>query len=261
MAPEEIGLESEIRWESCEHLRIMTLNRPAKLNALTPEGVEAQSQYLQEFEIDDDAWVLIITGTGKAFSTGLDLSVAARAVGRQRRPPGLTGHNPITLWKPVIAAVNGYTLGGGLELALACDIRIATENAQFGFPEVKRSLIPGTGGCQRLPRTIPLGTALWLLFTGETIGAEEAHRIGLVQAVVPAAELLDRAIALGNQICQNGPLAVRTIKESVYRGLDMTLSAALVQDNLFALRNRHTEDAEEGIRAFREKRPPNYQGR
>jgi enoyl-CoA hydratase/carnithine racemase len=255
------NIDQQVLYEKQGRLRIMTLNRPEKMNALTPEGLEQQSRYLADFADDDDAWLLIITGRGKAFSTGLDLGAANQAVGRQKRAPGLTGHNPMTIWKPIIAALNGYVLGGGLELALACDIRIAADDARLGFPEVKRSLIPGTGGCQRLPRTVALGTALWMLFTGDTIDAQEAWRIGLVQHVVPKEKLLDEAVSLGERICENGPLAVRTIKEAVYRGLEMTLSAALVQDNLLAFRNRQTRDAEEGIRAFREKRRPHFEGR
>ena len=252
--------EPEILYEARGHVRVMTLNRPAKMNALTMEGSAEQSRLLQVFAADDEAWALVITGTERAFSTGLDLATADKAVGRRERPPGLTGHNPLPLNKPVIAAINGYALGGGLELALACDIRIAADDARLGLPEVKRALIPGTGGCQRLPRMVPLGYALLLLLTGDWIDAQEALRIGLVERVVPRAELLDAALSLADKICQNGPLAVRTIKEAVYRGLDLPLAAALVQDNLLAWRNRQTADALEGIEAFREKRPPRYRG-
>lgn len=253
--------EPEVLWEADGRIRVMTLNRPEKMNALTLEGLNLQSRLLQEFRDDEDAWVLIITGKGKAFSTGLDLSQAHQAVGRAERPPGLTGHNPITLWKPVLAAINGWALGGGLELALACDIRIASEDARLGFPEVKRALIPGAGGCQRLPRLVGIGNALKMLFTGDWIDAQEAYRIGLIQSVVPAERLMEEALQLARTICENGPLAVRAIKEAVYRGMDLPLPAALVQDNLIAFRNRQTEDAKEGPRAFLEKRPPRYQGR
>ena len=252
--------ESEVPYRADGRVRVMTLNRPDKMNALTVDGLAQQSRYLEAFRDDDDAWVLVITGSGRAFSTGLDLSRASEAVGRRERAPGLNGHNPITLWKPVIAAINGYALGGGLELALACDIRIAADNARLGTPEVKRALIPGTGGCQRLPRLVPMGYALLMLFTGDWIDAAEAYRIGLVERVVPAAELMDQTLQLAHKICQNGPVAVRTVKEAVYRGMDQTLPQALVQDNLMAWRNRQTADAAEGLAAFREKRPPEYRG-
>lgn len=254
-------MEPEVLWEARGRVRLMTLNRPEKRNAMTLEGQRLQSQYLQEFAADDGAWALVITGAGGTFSTGLDLSQAGKAVGRAERPPGLTGHNPLVTWKPIIAAIAGYALGGGLELALACDIRVASSDARFGFPEVKRSLIPGTGGCQRLARTVPLGTALRLLFTGEMIDAREAHRIGLVDQVTGDADVVEEGMALAGTICENGPLAVRTIKEAVMRGLDMPLGAALVQDNLLAFRNRQSEDAKEGPRAFLERRPPSYTGR
>lgn len=252
--------ESEVRYEADGHVRVMTLNRPDKMNALTVDGLAEQSRYLETFRDDDDAWTLVVTGSGRAFSTGLDLSKASQAVGRRDRPPGLNGHNPISLWKPVIAAINGYALGGGLELALACDIRIAADDARLGLPEVKRALIPGTGGCQRLPRIVPMGYAFLMLFTGDWIDAAEAYRIGLVERVVPAAELLEQSVELAQKICQNGPLAVRTVKEAVYRGMDQSLPQALVQDNLLAWRNRQTEDAAEGLAAFREKRPAQYRG-
>lgn len=253
--------EPEVLWERRGRIRLMTLNRPAKRNAITLEGQLLQSQYLQEFAADDDAWALVVTGAGGVFSTGLDLSQAARAVGRTERPPGLTGHNPVQTWKPILAAVAGYALGGGLELALACDIRIAARDARFGFPEVKRSLIPGAGGCQRLARLVPRGTALRMLFTGDLIDAEEAYRIGLVEGIADGGSVLDETLALAESICANGPLAVRAVKESVYRGIDLPLGAALVQDNLFAFRNRQTEDAKEGPKAFLERRDPEYKAR
>ena len=257
----EQNKDLEVLWEKQGKIRIMTLNRPSKKNALSLEGQELQSRYLVEFANDDEAWVMIITGAGGTFSTGLDLSQASSAIGRQNRPSGLTGHNPVSTWKPVIAAIAGYALGGGLELALACDIRIATEDARLGFPEVKRSLIAGAGGCQRLARLAPLGSAFWMLFTGDWIDAKEAYRIGIVDRVVPNESLLQEALDLALRICNNGPLAVRAVKEAVYRGLDLPLYAALVQDNLIAFRNRQTDDAKEGPASFLERRTPNFKGR
>ena len=256
----ETNTQPEVLWQKHEKVRIMTLNRPHKKNALSLEGQELQSHYLVEFANDEEAWVLIITGAGGTFSTGLDLAQAAVAVGRAERPPGLTGHNPIVTWKPIIAAINGYALGGGLELALACDIRIASEDARLGFPEVKRSLIAGAGGCQRLARIAPLGSAFWMLFTGDWVSAEEAFRLGIVDKVVSTDNYLQEALDLAIRICENGPLAVRAVKEAVYRGLDLPLNAALVQDNLIAFRNRQSSDAKEGPAAFLERRAPIYKG-
>lgn len=252
--------DPEVLWEMQGKIRIMTLNRPTKKNALSLEGQELQSRYLAEFANDDEAWVMIITGANETFSTGLDLTQAGSAIGRQNRPPGLTGHNPVSTWKPIIAAIAGYALGGGLELALACDIRIATEDARLGFPEVKRSLIAGAGGCQRLARLAPLGSAFWMLFTGDWIGAEEAYRLGIVDRVVANDALMQEALDLASRICSNGPLAVRAVKEAVYRGLDLPLNAALIQDNLIAFRNRQSDDAKEGPAAFLEHRAPDYKG-
>ena len=156
--------------------------------------------------------------------------------------------------------MHGYVAGGGCETALACDIRIAAEDVRIGMAEVRRGLIPGSGGIQRLTRHLAFGDALKMLFTGEWISAHEAYRIGLVQEVVEAGHDRDRAIELAQQICQNGPVAVRTIKEAAYRGYDLPLRAALVQDQLLSMRNRQSDDAREGIAAFREKRAPRFTG-
>lgn len=196
-------------------------------------------------------------GGGFWFSTGLDLS-AIKEVFAARKKPKVLVLDPPETWKPIIAAVNGYALGGGCELALACDIRLAADDARIGLPEVKRALIPGAGGCARLPRLAPLGNALMMLFTGDWIDAREAYRIGLVQKVAPRDKLLEEAVALAEKICENGPVAVRTIKESVYRGIQAPLAVALSQNRLSATQNRQlaTEDVEEGIKAFGEKRKP-----
>lgn len=251
---------SVVLWEKRGHVRIMTLNRPDALNALTPEVEELHAAYLQEFIHDDDAWVLIFTGAGRAFCAGLDLKAPPPALNSARPATLIAPHAP-EVWKPTIAAVGGYALGGGCELALACDIRIAADDARFGLPEVKRALVPGAGGCQRLPRAIGLGDALLLLFTGDWIDAAEAYRIGLAQRVVPRDKLLDEALALAERICANAPLAVRAVKETVYRGLEMPLRSGLAQDRLFVALNRQSEDAREGVEAFKEKRQPQYQGR
>lgn len=258
-------MAQEILWETRDHVRILTLNRPDAMNALTLPMMQQEAARLEEFQDDDDAWVLIYTGTGRAFSTGLDLTAAREilAVPPEKRPKTLTAPNAPEIWKPIIAAVNGYALGGGCELALACDIRVAADDASFGLPEVKRALIPGAGACQRLPRLIGSGNAFLMLLTGERIDAQEAYRVGLVQKVVPKERLLDEAFALAEKIGENGPVAVRLVKEAAVRGQEMPLRDALAQDRLMSIRNRQTapEDVEEGIKAFREKRKPDYRGR
>ena len=258
-------MAQEILWETRDHVRILTLNRPDAMNALTLPMMQAEAECLEKFQDDDDAWVLIYTGTGRAFSTGLDLTAAGEilAVPPEKRPKTLTAPNAPEIWKPIIAAVNGYALGGGCELALACDIRVAADDSSFGLPEVKRALIPGAGACPRLPRLIASGNAFLMLLTGERIDAQEAYRVGLVQKVVPKERLLDEAFALAEKICENGPVAVRLVKEAALRGMEMPLRDALAQDRLMSIRNRQTapEDVEEGIKAFREKRKPDYRGR
>ena len=167
----------------------------------------------------------------------------------------------LEVWKPLIAAINGMALGGGLELALACDIRIAAENATFGQPEVRLSLIPGWGGTQRLPRAVPLAKAAELVLTGRTIDAKEAYRIGLVNEVVPLAELLSKANKWAEEICQLGPLGVRAAKEAMMRGMEMPLTEGLRLEQMIFDSLRHTEDAVEGPKAFVEKRPPVFKAK
>jgi len=171
---------------------------------------------------------------------------------------GITRH--LDIWKPTIAAINGITYGGGLELALACDIRIASENAKLGLLETKWGIIPGQGGTQRLARLVPLGKALEMIFTAEPIEATEAYRIGLVNCVVSPKDLLPTAIAVAEKICDNAPLAVRAAKESVYRGLDLPLEEGMRFEQFLANLVRDSADTQEGMKAFAEKRKPQYKG-
>lgn len=220
----------------------------------------------QDFAVNDDAWIAILTGAGdKAFCAGSDIKQnfstkpePAEAFAGGGRPDLMRG---LDVWKPIIAAVNGHCNGGGLEMALGCDIRVASENAQFGLGESKLGLLPGGGGTQRLTRTIPLGDALWMLYSGERIDAAEAYRVGLVNRVVPQAELMDTAEAMARKILEAGPLAVRAIKQAAIKGLSMPLEDGLrLESTLFRLLAM-TEDSVEGTRAFAEKRPPEWKAR
>ena len=252
---------AEVEYAKQGRIRVMALNRPEALNALTLEGEALQARYLEEFENDSDARVLIVTGNDRAFSTGLDLKSRGPGSFKGPRPRTLTSPDPLRVTKPIIAAISGYALGGGLELALAADIRIAADNARLGLPEVRHGLIPGAGGMQRLARIVPLGEAFRLLFTGEWIPAEEAYRIGLVQQVVPLDQLMTHTMTLAEKISANAPLAIQAVKEAVTHGQDLRLAEALAYDRLLVFRNRQTEDSVEGVRAFNEKRPAEFKGR
>ena len=241
----------------------VTINRPAALNALNTETLRELEAAVTAMGGDPEVRVLIITGAGgKAFVAGADIAVmqgmdpaAARELAQQgHRVCGLIERLP----KPVIAAVNGYALGGGCELAMSCDIRIATDTAKFGQPEINLGIIPGFGGTQRLPRLVGRGRALELLFTGEMIDAREALRIGLVNRVVPPAELLDEARTLARKIAGKGLVALRLCKEAVANGLEMDLQrAASYEADLFAF-SFATADQKEGMAAFLEKRPAQF---
>ena len=167
----------------------------------------------------------------------------------------------LEVWKPFIAAINGVATGGGLELAMTCDLRIAADTARLGLMETKQSLMPGWGGTQRLPRLVPFGKALEILMTGDFVDAQEALRIGLVNKVVPQAELMSAATDLANRLCENGPLAVRAVKEAAYRGMRVPLDEGLKLESLMIQNLFQTEDVKEGPLAFAEKRKPVYKGR
>lgn len=251
------------------HVFIMTLNRPESMNAFSSDLIAAVGEAFQRFATDGDLRVAIMTGAGdRAFSAGADLKeMASRNAdsGPQRNTfwdqPVPQLYRGLELWKPVIAAVNGFALGGGCETAMACDIRIASEQASFGLPEVARGIIPGAGGTQRMPRLVPFGIALELLMTGRRIDAQEAYRIGLVNHVVPHDQLMDKALEVAREIEVNAPLAVAAAKESAYRGVNTTLQEGLRIENFESQAIRFTDDAKEGPRAFAEKREANYQGR
>jgi enoyl-CoA hydratase/carnithine racemase len=245
-------------------------NNPDVLNALSPAEVAEWTENLIDFRDDKNLWVAIVTGAGeKAFCTGLNLRTAGPGQGSP--PPG--GPPPATrpapqetlvkglkLWKPIIAAVNGYAFGGGFEIALACDIRIAADNARFGLTEVTLGLIPGWGGSQRLPRMIPLGKAAEMLLMGRRIDAQEALNLHLVSKVVPQKDLMATAMEWANQICSCAPLAVWTAKEAMMRGIDMTLEEGLALEGELGRKVMSSKDFAEGRKAFMEKRKPEYKG-
>jgi enoyl-CoA hydratase/carnithine racemase len=246
-------------------IAVFRINRPESLGALNVEGMRQLHNALLDFRDDDNVWVGIITGTGeKVFSAGVDVKDYLPLVRRTsdkkwQRPAGIM--RGLDLWKPIIAACNGLTIGGGLELSLACDMIIASENATFGLPEVRVGVCPGGGGTQRLPRTIPIRIAAEMLFTGKTIDAHEAYRIGLVNKVVPLDKLMAEAKKLAEAICEAAPLAVRTAKECMVRGLSMSLEDGLRLEDDFQTYIMSTKDFEEGMTAFREKRKPKYEGK
>jgi enoyl-CoA hydratase len=247
-----------------DRIATLTVNRPDKLNALDNATIGELGAAIDEVRGRDEIGGLILTGAGRAFVAGADISeleahgaISARALAQRGQE---IFRRFETSPKPIIAAVNGFALGGGCELAMACHVRLAGEHAKFGQPEVKLGLIPGYGGTQRLTRLVGKGRALQLLLTGEMIDAAEAFRIGLVNRVLPAGELVGAATAMLRQILANGPLAVAECIEVVNRGFDITLEEALaLEATAFGLL-ASTEDKREGTRAFVEKRPAVFTG-
>lgn len=244
----------------------VTINRPDKLNALNDVVIGELGHAADRIATDDRVRGAILTGAGpKAFVAGADIGDLAKQGPFDGKARALKGQAVLrrleTCGKPVIAAINGFALGGGCELALACHLRVASENARFGQPEVKLGIAPGYGGTQRLPRLVGKGVALELILTGEMIDAREAYRIGLVNKVVPAADLLPESTKLLRGILAQGLLAVRLALEAVDRGLEMTLEEGLLLEaNHFGLLAA-TADMKEGLTAFLEKRPAKFEGR
>jgi len=255
-----------IRLEWDGDLAVVTIDRQEKLNALNADVIAELGQVFEGLRDDDKVRGVLLTGAGeKAFVAGADIgelakmdSVSGVAVSRQ----GQDVFRFIERFpKPVLAAVGGYALGGGCELALACHLRVASDNARFGLPEVGLGIIPGYGGTIRLARLVGLGRAIELTLTGEMVGADRALDVGLVSAVHPRAELLDKAKELLRKVTRNGPLAVRMALESVYRALDTSTQEALdFESSLFGLL-ASTEDMKEGMSAFLETRKADFRGR
>jgi len=246
-------------------IAIFTLNRPQAMNAIDMATMQELHDVMADFRDDPELWVGIVTGTGeKAFCGGADIKDTLSYMKEHRDNPEAVPTTPwrgLEVWKPLIAAINGLALGGGLELALACDIRIASDTARLGTPEVTLGLMPGWGGTQRLPRVVPWCKAAELLFMGRLIDAQEAYRIGLVNKIVPLDELMPTAREWAEIICQAAPLAVRAAKEAMLRGTGMTLEDGLRLENSLEAYLLGTEDFTEGTTAFVEKRKPVYKAK
>lgn len=255
-----------VRLEWDGEIAVVTVDRQDKLNALNAEVISELGEVFGGLGDDDNVRGVVLTGAGeKAFVAGADITELARMdpiSGVRVSRDGQDVFRRIERFpKPVLAAVGGYALGGGCELALACHMRIASENARFGLPEVTLGIIPGYGGTIRLARLVGLGRAVELTLTGDMIGAERAEQIGLVSEVVPGAELLDRAKALMRKVTKNGPVAVRMALESMYRAVDTSTAEALdFESSLFGLL-ASTDDMREGMAAFLEKRRADFRGR
>jgi dehydration protein DpgD len=258
------------RYDKKDHVAYVTITRPEVFNALhAPANIELSGVW-DDFAADDSLWVAVLTGEGeRAFSAGNDLKYTAEMsrLPAEKRPsfamPG-TGFGGLTsrfdLFKPIIARVNGYALGGGLEMALACDIILAAEHAELGLPEPRRGLIAGALGVHRLPRQVPLKVAMSYMLTGRHIPAPRAYEIGLVSEVHPLAELDGAVERCVQDILRCAPLSVRATKEATMRGLEMPLQEAAQARYEWESRRRQSADSVEGPRAFAEKRPPNWTG-
>jgi len=252
--------------ETADRVRTLTVNRPEKLNALNSEVMAALDAALDGARGDASVGVVVITGAGeKSFIAGADIGELSKLTPVEGRAHARRGQAVLakleTLGKPVIAAVNGYALGGGCELALACTIRVASENARFGQPEVKLGILPGYGGSQRLSRIVGKGRAMQLCLTAEQIDAAEAYRIGLVNRVVPPGQALAAAREMAAQILANGPVACAFVLDAIHRGLEMPLEEGLfLEATLFGL-CAATSDMKEGMTAFLEKRKASFTGK
>jgi enoyl-CoA hydratase len=254
------GEEMEnITFEKREHVGIITISRPKALNALNSQTLKELNETLDMVSKDSEIYCLIITGAGeKAFVAGADIAEMKDLNVSEGREFGVLGNRVFRkielLNVPVIAAVNGFALGGGCELALSCDIRLASDNAKFGQPEVTLGITPGFGGTQRLSRTIGAARAKELLYTGAMINAEEALRIGLVNRVVPKEKLMDEAVELANKIAANAPIAVKLCKSAINRGLQMDMDTAITYEAEVFAQCFASQDQKDAMGAFVEKR-------
>ncbi|MDR3618745.1 MAG: enoyl-CoA hydratase-related protein [Paludisphaera borealis] len=266
MSSATAATRENLLYEKKGAIAYVTLNRPKVLNALNKATIAELDEVFKDARNDPAVRGVILTGAGdRSFAAGADIGEMVDDTPVEAETKTRQGQRLTTLienlGKPVVAAVNGFALGGGCELAMSCTIRLAVETAKFGQPEVTIGIIPGYGGTQRLPRLVGKGRALQLILTGEMIDAHEAHRIGLVNEIVPAADLISRSEAILNRIDANAPVAVKLAIEAANRGLDLSLADGLnIEATLFA-QCVATEDMKEGVAAFREKRKPRFLGR
>ncbi len=254
-----------IRYEIKGQIAYITVNRPKAMNALNSRVLDELYDAFEAAGEDDDIRVIILTGEGKAFVAGADIAEMSKMTPVEAREFGKKGHKLMNfihnVETPVIAAINGFALGGGCELSMACDIRIASENARFGQPEVGLGLIPGFAGNLRLPRLVGKGMAKYMILTGEMIGADDALRIGLVQKVVAPETLDEEAKKIADKICAQAPIAIKYAKDVINNGYDMDLkSASAYETNTFSIPFA-SEDMKEGTSAFLEKRKPEWKNR
>jgi enoyl-CoA hydratase len=244
-------------------VEVLTLNRPEARNAVNAEVTRQMSGVLDELDKDEDLRVIVLTGAGTAFCAGMDLKAFGAGGGGSigGGSGGFAGIGRRKVPVPLIAAVNGPAVAGGFELVLACDLVVAAEHAVFGIPEVKRGLLAAGGGLVRLPRRLPLATAMELALTGDSISAERAHQLGLVNIVAPAERVMDEALALAGRIIENAPLSVRYSRELTMQAAEVSEEEAWKLNDQFTAKVFGSADAMEGPRAFAEKRAPNWTGR
>lgn len=257
---------STIRYEKENHIAIITLNRPKRMNAIDSIFIREFRQIFDEIKDDDEVGAVIITGSEKVFAAGADIKeiggISTPAEAHEFFVKVQSLFNEIeNLEKPVIAAVNGLALGGGCELTLVCDIRIAAENSRFGLPEIKLGVLSGAGGTQRLPRLIGVGRAKEMLYSGDPIDAQEAYRVGLVNKVAPVESLLDEAKKMATEFMKRPTYALKMIKACVNNGFSMDLQSALAYEARCFEFLFSTEDQKEGMKAFMEKRKPVFKNR
>ena len=255
-----------LRVTASDHVAVVTLNRPQAMNALSTAMACELPLALSRLTDDDDVFATVLTGAGdRAFCVGADLkerrTMSHAEVARQRDLFVRAFTAVVEFGKPLLASVNGFCLGGGLEFALGCDFIIAADSAVFGLPEVGLAILPGGGGTQLLPRIVGRNRAKELIFTGRRFSAAEAYAMGLVNHVVPLGELMDKTYAVAREIAGNGPIALRQAKKAVNLGLEVELRTALLLEAECYNACLHSADRDEGLRAFNEKRPPVYRGR